>query len=184
MIRYSLIFIGCLCSFQIAIAQNKYDQESRIKKESFPENAFALIKDYLENAKRVRFYQKTDSVKKGFEAKFKKGRLHYSVEFNAGGELEDVEFRINENDIPEDTWYTIKNYLDLKYPKLRVKKIQQQHPLVDNNPEKTVHDAFQNLMLPNINYKITFSDKTAGKSHSYDALFNAEGHFLKVQELF
>lgn len=184
MIRCNFIFIGCLCFFQIAIAQNKYEQESRIKKESFPENAFALIEDYLENATRIRFYQETDSLKKSFEAKFKKGRLHYSVEFNADGELEDVEFTINENDIPEDTWHTIKNYLDLKYPKLRVKKIQQQHPLVDNNPEKTVHKAFQNLILPHINYEIIFSSKQEQKFQSFEALFDAEGNLVNIRKSF
>lgn len=182
--RFSSIFICLLCFFHVGFAQNKYEKESRIKKEAFPKKAYDLISAYLENAKRVRFYQESDSTKKSFEAKFKKGRLHYSVEFNAEGDLEDVEFVIREFDIPEDTWNTIKSYLSSNYPKLRIKKIQQQHPQVDQNPEKTVHEAFQNLMLPHINYEIIFSSKNERGFQSYEALFNAEGNLVNIRKSF
>lgn len=184
MMRFSPIFICLLCFFQVSFAQHKYGQESRIKKEAFPEKAYALISEYLVNAKRVRFYEETVSTKKSFEAKFKKGRLHYSVEFNADGDLEDVEFIIKEYDIPEDTWNTITTYLNSNYPKLRIKKMKQQHPLVGQNPEKTVHEAFQNLMLPYINYEIIFSSKKERKFQSYEALFNAEGGLINIRKLF
>ena len=184
MMRFSSIFICLLCVFQISFAQNKYKQESRIKKEAFPEKAYALISEYLDNAKRVRFYQETDNAKKSFEAKFKKGRLHYSVEFSANGDLEDVEFIIKEYEIPEDTWNTIKSHLNSNYPKLHVKKIQQQHPLVGENPKKILHEAFQNLMLPHINYEIVFSSKKERKFQSYEALFNAEGNLIHIHKSF
>lgn len=183
MMKFNFIFIGFLCFIQIGFAQNKYEKESRIKKEAFPENAFALIESYLEDAKRIRFYQETDSTKKSFEAKFKKGRLHYSVEFNQEGDLEDVEFIINENDIPEDTWNRIKNYLNSQYPKLRIKKIQQQHPRMGDS-KKTLREAFQNLMLPHINYEIIFSSKKEKRFQSYEALFNAEGSLLNIRKSF
>ena len=86
---------------QITFGQNKYERESRIDKSDFPKSAYLLIEDYLKDAKRVRFYQETDSTKKSFEAKFKKGRLHYSVEFDAQGTLEDVEFKIKDNQFPD-----------------------------------------------------------------------------------
>ncbi len=170
-----------MCFVQLGLAQK---QVSRIKKEAFPEKALALIEDYLDNAKRVRFYQVTDGAKQNFEAKFKKGRLLYMVNFDGNGSLEDVAFGIKEFDIPEDTWLSIKTYLSANYPKLRIKKIQQQHPLVEENPEKTLHEAFQNLMLPHINYEIIFSSKKERKFQSYEALFDAEGNLVKVRELF
>lgn len=179
--KYSLLLISFLCFVQLGLAQK---QVSRIKKEAFPEKAYALISEYLENAKRVRFYQETDSTKKSFEAKFKKGKLHYSVEFNENDDLENVEFKIKEYDLPEDTWNAITTYLSSTYPKLRIKKIQQQHPLVGQNPKKTVHEAFQNLMLPHINYKIIFSAKKEQKFQSYEALFDAEGNLVNIRELF
>ena len=83
--KCNYILLMLLGMVQISFAQNKYERESRIDKEEFPSKSFSLIQKYLEDAKRVRFYQEMDSTKKSYEAKFKKGRLHYSVEFNKNG---------------------------------------------------------------------------------------------------
>lgn len=167
---------------QIALGQNKYEKESRIAQEQFPSSSYALIQDYLANAKRVRFYFETNGTNKSYEAKFKKGKLHYSVEFDQNGSLEDVEFIIEEIDIPEDTWAVIANYLQNNYPKYRIKKIQQQHPLYQQNPQKTIHDALQNLILPYINYEVVFAARENKSYQSYEALFNAEGQLVKIRK--
>jgi hypothetical protein len=166
----------------VVLGQNKYGKEYKIKKVAFPEEALALIEDHLEDAKRVRFYQREDNSKKGFNAKFKKGRLHYNVNFDGNGSLKDVAFDIKEFDVPEDSWDAITAYFSSNYPKLRIKKIQQLHPS-GGDPERTVHEAFQNLMLPHINYKIIFSAKKEGKRQSYGALFNAKGNLVDVHKL-
>lgn len=176
-----LIFAMC-CLVQIGTAQNKYERESRIKVEEFPKKSYEMIQDYLEDAKRVRFYQETDSTKKSYEAKFKKGRLHYSVEFDQNGTLEDVEFQINERDIPNDTWATTLDYLDENYNKYRVKKIFQQYTIVeDQATEQTLHNAFQNLILPEVNYKLVFAAKKNKKNQKYEAVFNAEGQLIRIR---
>ena len=170
---------------QITSAQNKYEQESRIDKADFPNSAYLLIEDYLKDAKRVRFYQETDSTKKSYEAKFKKGRLRYSVEFDEQGTLEDVEFKIKVRDIPNDTWGTIQSYLDKNHYKHRVKKIQQQYPLrEEKSVEKTLHNAFQNLILPDVNYELVFSAKESGGFQEYEALFDYEGQLIRLRKSF
>ena len=179
--KYRLLLLSFLCFAQVGLAQK---QASRIKKEVFPETGYDLISEYLNNAKRIRFYKKTEGDTQSFEAKLKKGRLHYSVNFDGNGDLEDITFGIQEYDIPEDSWTTINAYLNSHYSKLRIKNILQLHPKTGQNSQKTAHEAFQNLMLPYINYKIIFSAKTAGKSRSYEALFNSDGSMLNVHELF
>ena len=170
---------------QITSAQNKYEQESRIDKADFPNSAYLLIEDYLKDAKRVRFYQEIDSTKKSYEAKFKKGRLHYSVEFDESGKLEDVEFIIKEQDVPNDTWGTILFYLDENHAKYRIKKIQQQYPLLDGQSEKKLlHNAFQNLILPEVNYELIFSAKKDKEFQEYEALFDAEGQLIQIRKSF
>ncbi|MAO16779.1 MAG: hypothetical protein CMH44_07875 [Muricauda sp.] len=170
---------------QITSAQNKYEQESRIDKADFPNSAYLLIEDYLKDAKRVRFYQETDSTKKSYEAKFKKGRLRYSVEFDEQGTLEDVEFKIKVRDIPNDTWGTIQSYLDKNHYKHRVKKIQQQYPLrEEKSVEKTLHNAFQNLILPDVNYELVFSAKESDGFQEYEALFDSEGQLVQIRKSF
>jgi len=170
---------------QITSAQHKYERESKIDKADFPNRAYLLIVDYLKDAKRVRFYQETDSTKKSYEAKFKKGRLHYSVEFDEQGRLEDVEFKIKERDIPNDAWGTIQFYLDEKHGKHRVKKIQQQYPLPDKKSvEKTLHNAFQNLILPEVNYELIFSTKEKNGFQEYEGLFDSQGHLIRLRKVF
>ncbi|MBW8201563.1 hypothetical protein [Flagellimonas abyssi] len=170
---------------QITSAQNKYEQESRIDKADFPNSAYLLIEDYLKDAKRVRFYQEIDSTKKSYEAKFKKGRLRYSVEFDEQGTLEDVEFKIKVRDIPNDTWGAIQSYLDKNHYKHRVKKIQQQYPLrEEKSVEKTLHNAFQNLILPDVNYELVFSAKESGGFQEYEALFDYEGQLIRLRKSF
>jgi len=181
--KYNHLIIAMFCLVQFGIAQNKYERESRIKVEEFPDKSYTVIQDYLEDAKRVRFYQETDSVKKSFEAKFKKGRLHYSVEFDQNGILEDVEFQIKERDIPNDTWDTILYYLDKNHTKYRVKRIQQQYPVLENQSiEQTLHNAFQNLILPEVNYELVFVAKENKAYQEYEALFNADGQLIQLRK--
>ncbi|MBO0330626.1 hypothetical protein [[Muricauda] lutisoli] len=183
--KFKYIFFLMLGIAQITIAQNKYEQESRIDKDDFPRNSYLLIEDYLEDAKRVRFYQESDSTKKSYEAKFKKRRLHYSVEFDQEGKLEDVEFKIKERDIPNDSWETIQFYLEKNHKKYRVKKIQQQYPTRKGQSlEETLHNAFQNLILPEVNYELVFSAKESDGFQEYEALFDSEGELKRIRKSF
>lgn len=183
--KYSPIILFFLCLSHLGWGQqSKYEQEYRITQELFPQKAYALLSEYLDRAKRIRFYKEIDSTKESYEAKFKKGRLRYSVEFDIDGTLEDVEFIIKKDDVPEETWHNILSYLDTHFPKFRLRKIQQQHPLVHQDPKKTLHDAFQNLILPHVNYELVFSAKKEKRFQTYEALFNSEGKLVKLQKSF
>ncbi|GLU43521.1 hypothetical protein [Allomuricauda sp. NBRC 101325] len=181
--KFNRLFILVLFLGQIVGAQNKYEKETRIDKADFPDNAFSLIETHLENSKRIRFYKEVDSTKQSFEVKLKKGKLHYSVEFDIQGALEDVEFEIDVVDIPEDSWTAIEKYLKSNHSKFRVKKIQQQYPaLKDENPSETIRKAFQNLILPEINYEIVFSAKTDKGFQEYEGLFNSVGQLITLRK--
>lgn len=183
--KFNHLLLFMLVTMQFGVAQNKYERESRIDEEEFPKASYLLIQDYLDDAKRIRFYKETDSIKKSYEAKFKKGRLHYSVEFDESGKLEDVEFIIKEQDVPNDTWGTILFYLDENHAKYRIKKIQQQYPLLDGQSEKKLlHNAFQNLILPEVNYELIFSAKKDKEFQEYEALFDAEGQLIQIRKSF
>jgi hypothetical protein len=183
--KYKVIIPAILAMAQTVFAQNKYERESRIEQEQFPSKSYGLIQEYLQNAKRVRFYQETDSTKKSYEVKFKKGRLHYSVEFNEQGFLEDVEFKVKERDLPNATWDAIQHYLAKNHSNHRVKKIQQQYPArKGQSVEKTLYNAFQNLILPDVNYELIFSAKEKNCFQEYEALFNADGNLIAIRKSF
>lgn len=180
--KYKIFALLLFCLTFLVQSQEKREQESRIDRTQFPSGALSLIETYLTNAKRIRFYQEVDNTKKSYEAKFKKGRLHYSVEFNEAGKLEDVEFIIQERDIPEDSWNAMMDYLGAEYPRFRIKKMQQQYPLADREPKKMLHDAFQNLILPYINYELVFSCKKDKGFQTYEAQFDSEGTLIKIRK--
>lgn len=175
----SAIFLWCFTVF----AQPKYEREFRIKKAEFPQEAIALIKDEIQGVKRLRFYKEIDSITIRFEAKFKKDRLFYSVEFNPEGELQDVEILIQETDIPNDAFESISGNLKETYSKFKIRKFYQQYPLKKGKQRKSLlKEAFQNLLLPSINYKLIVSCKTDSGPKEFEYLFNAEGNFLSKRE--
>ena len=180
---YSLVFLIFLFCCLFAKAQNKYEREYRILKSQFPDNALQLIANKLEGVKRLKFYKETDSAKTSFEAKFKKDRLWYSVEFNSDGILEDIEIVIEPIDVPSETFNAITGYLKTKFSKYRIKKIQQQYPVsLIENERTTIKNAFQNLILPSINYECIVAGKKDKNYLEYEVLFNAQGSFKQIRQ--
>ncbi|MEO1486180.1 MAG: hypothetical protein AAFU57_10545 [Bacteroidota bacterium] len=177
-----LIFITCCFCVVLGNAQQKKEREFRVTREAIPEKALQLLNPYLEDAKRVRYYQETDGSKKSFEVKFKKGKLRYSVEFNPEGNLEDVEFLIKSTDIPDETWEAIQSEFQKKFSKTYVKKIQQQYPSEGKAEGEVLKEAFQNLILPYIRYELVVAGKTQNHHRLYEILFDANGELLLFRE--
>lgn len=177
-----LFLILFFCGF-IGVAQNKYEREYRIRKTQFPQKALAYIQEKLLDAKRIRFYKETDSTKISYEAKFKKDRLWYSVEFDQEGVLEDIEILIKPVDIPDDCYAAIKNHLNGIFIKYRIRRLQQQYPISkDEIIETTVKNAFQNLMLPSINYELIVDGKKSNTFEQFEILFDAKGQFKSIRK--
>lgn len=172
-----LIVLGCL----LGQAQIKQEREFRIDQKDFPSQAIALISPYVTNSKRVRFYKETDGEKTSFEAKFKKDKLFYSIEFDTIGNLEDIEFVIRKTDIPTDVFKNIANYLNVTYKKVKLKKIQQQYLAKVNNSEIVLKDAFQNLLLQSIRYEIIISAKAKKGFQIFEITFDSQGKQISTR---
>jgi len=175
---FLLLFIGFFAS-----AQNQNEREFRIRKVQFPEKALEYIEQKLFDAKRIRFYKETDSSKVTYNAKFKKDRLWYGLEFNKTGALEGVEISIKSIDIPDEAFEAMNGYLINNFIKYKIRKIHQQYLVTEMNAaEKTVKNAFQNLLLPTINYQLIVTGKSAKKSEQYGVLFDSEGNFKSIRK--
>lgn len=170
---FIFLFIGCAIS-----AQNKQERECRILKSQFPEKALAQIQEKLEDVKRLRFYKEIDIKKNSYKAKFKKDRLWYSIEFSENSELESIEILIKPIDIPEDVFLNITTYFKKNFTKYRIRKIQQQYSANNTeDAETTIKNAFQNLMLPAINYEFAIAAKKGKVYEQFEILFDADGNF-------
>lgn len=159
--------------------QEKMELERRIKADEFPQRALSQIQPYLEDARAVKYYQESDGTRSSFEVKLKKGQLRYSIEFNPEGQLEDVEIGIKEVDIPTVSLSAIKNDLNKRFSRNKIRKIQQQYiHKPERKSSETLHEAFQNLLLPEIRYELIVGGKEAGVFLSYEMLYDAQGNFL------
>lgn len=177
------LFIILFFTLGTAIGQDKMEREYRIKKSQFPKAGLRILEVELGKVKRLRFYKERDSNEISYEAKFKKDRLWYSVEFSKVGDLEDIEVTIQELDIPKDSWQQLNSYLNDKFAQFRIKKIQQQYiSLKEQSTAKTFRQAFQNLILPHINYEIIVSGKTEKGFEDFEILFDAEGNFKTIRK--
>jgi hypothetical protein len=164
-------------------SQIKVEREHRIKKNQFPETAHDFIQEKLQNAKKLRFYKETDTTKISYEARFKKDKLYYSIEFDESGKLEAIEILIKEVDVPEDSWSKITKFLNEKFTEFKIRKIQQQYPITsDETAETTLNNAFQNLLIPSLNYELMVRGKIQDVHSDFEILFGAEGDFIKMKE--
>ncbi|WP_343488113.1 hypothetical protein [Allomuricauda sp. d1] len=182
--KYSFLLLAILIFSSQHLLCQKREREFRLRPNDFPKVALVKIAPYLKEARRKRFYKEFDGEKTSYEAKFKKDRLFYSVEFDSLGVLEDVEFNIDEDDIPEESFEKIESYLQKNYERERIKKIQQQHPRNEKEEQTTLREAFQNLLLPDIRYELIIAHRGKKGFEEYELLFDAEGNFLSARQSF
>ena len=182
--KYRLFLLILLCAGLAPLqAQIKYEREYRIKKSQFPAEAVELMRSYTESARRIRFYREIDSNRSSYEMKFKLSRLHYSVEFNPQGILEDVEVRIQPVDLPESAWEAIRRDLSQRFKNHKVRKIQQQYPReAFADDASTLRNAFQNLLLPEIRYELIVRARESDGYLDFELLYDADGHFLNLRK--
>jgi hypothetical protein len=162
-------------------SQYKYEREHRILKSQFPAEAIATIEENITDFKRIKFYKETDSIKISYEAKLKKDKLWYSIEFDKDGLLEDIEILIKTADIPNDTYTNIETYLNNNFTKYRIKRLQQQYPSNSDTIEETFKNAFQNLILAYNNYEIVVVGRKEEGYLDYEILFDADGNFKQIR---
>ncbi len=162
-------------------SQNGLEREHRILNSQFPKNALMYIGEKVEGTKKVRYYREIDSTQKIYTAKFKKDRLHYDMAFDENGNLKSIGFRVKKIDIPEDTYTKIQSYLKDSFEDVKIKRIlQQYHANNSKTLEKTLQNAFQNLLLPSNLYKLLIVGKKKGKRLEYEVIFDADGTFMHI----
>ena len=172
-----------LCLGYTAFAQIKNERAYRIRKVQFPVKALNFITENMKDVRRLKFYKENDSSKVGFEAKFRKERLWYSAQFNKEGIMEDIAISIQPVDIPDDSFLNIIKNLRNSFVKHRIRKIEQQYPITRaETTDTTIKNAFQNLILPSINYALVVTAKKEKRNELFEILFDAEGHFKSIRK--
>jgi len=164
-------------------AQERIERQHRIKKSQFPSKASEVILQNSAEIKRLKFYREVDSAQKTYTAKFKKSRLFYEMGFDKNGEFKSMGFNVKQIDIPEDSYERITDYLSQNFEKSKIRRMLQLYTTEEgNNLEKTIKSAFQNLMTPDMLYKLLVRGKNSGKSVDYRVVFDSEGNLKEIRK--
>ena len=165
-----LLLLGPKC-----YPQTKLEREHRIQKSQFPSTKMDNLP--LENTKNIRYYREIDTSKITYTLKFRKGKMHYHLDFDEKGTLQNTGFTVKEVDIPTDTYAQISSDLNANFEKIKIKYIQQRYL---GSSENVLKNTFQNLILPSNTYKVMFRGKKVDQREDYIAIFNAEGNLIKT----
>jgi hypothetical protein len=159
-----------------SVAQVKFEREYRIKPEEVPAAALEFIDPIFENT-RIRWYLEISREGRSIEAKFNHNRTRYSIEFDESGNLLDVEFEIKEEAIPLKTKEKISGFLDNRFSRYRIMRIQQQW----KGPDAEIKELLAGKRDPEdypAKYEIKVRGREGKKTNWYEYLFSGEGEMI------
>ena len=79
----------------------------------------------LGNVRNLKYYKEVDSSNTTYTLKFREGRMHYHLDFNEKGTLQNTGFTVKEVDIPMETYARIGAVLNANFDKIKIKYIQK-----------------------------------------------------------
>lgn len=169
----------------IVLGQNIPEREHRIRKSQFPIIHHVLKETRAGDIRKLRYYREIDSAGTRYILKFRKQNLRYHMDFDEEARLLEIGFRVKEVDIPETTYENILHLLESKFDTYRVRRIYQLYPASAEETDKELgRRAFQNLLLPDIEYEFICGGRISGKRALFHIRFDAAGSLLKFREEF
>ncbi len=164
-----------------SFSQEKLEREYRIKQDSVPSKALDFVHAAIGSA-GIKWYGEDNLYGKAIEAKSKvEGRL-YSIKFDIGGTLQDVEVLVDYNSLPQLTRDIIETQLKIEFSKYRVKKTQIQWL-----GEPTILSALIKKESPNgkpvVNYEITLKGTKDKRTEYYEFLINEGGEVIRISKI-
>jgi hypothetical protein len=181
LIYMKVLLIVLFFSVQALSAQNKDEREYKIQPSEVPTSALRFIRESFSEEK-VNWYFERNGSEKSIEAKIRKSKTLYSIEFDTLGNIQDIELLVKIKEIPEALWNTIKRNLDGQFSRFKVRKTQKQW--VANAPD------LQRLIKGEVpkgkhqtNYEIVIIGRKDKRSDQYELLYNEDGDMIRKQKI-
>jgi len=171
--RLTLLIFLSLLFIQQALAQDKYEKESRIKRAEVPEKAVRFI-DSAKLTKKLKWYEEQGLRLTTYEVKTCHNKSKYSIEFDASGSIEDIEIDRKWNEIPADTQSIINSFLDSIYQKKKIRKVQIQFTGSSDELHKMLTQPNSTVTVTT-KYEIVVKGKKNNEYEMVEYLFSDNG---------
>ncbi len=183
--KYRIQIILSFFSFFLAIinlnAQEKLEEEYKVKEDEVPAQAKKWINETFGEMKGIKWYYEKSSGKVSYEAKLKTNNEIYSIEFDTTGLIEDIEQKYDWKNISQNTRKGLVHYFKSNYIKYKIIKIQKQYLGTPYNLKSLIK---QNEMEGiTVNYEIEFHGRTEKENELWECLFNSNGELLQKKKI-
>jgi hypothetical protein len=125
-VAVSFVFLWMALGAGNLYGQQKFEKESRIRYTDVPAAARSFV-DTLAPGAKVKWYLEQGIDTQSLEAKYKRDRQRYSVEFDTLGNIQDIEIEIDAGALPPALRNAIRRQLDEDCTRHRVRKAQVQY---------------------------------------------------------
>lgn len=161
------------------VAQVKYERETRIKVTEVPQTAIDFVKKYNKEQNKIRWYLEQSLNRKSFEAKYKNNNNQYSIEFDLEGNLEDIEIKIKQDNIEQNSLVVMNRFLSEQCDRYKIRKIQSQY--INSTNELTLEDIEQGKTPDN--FELIVKCKRNNDIHLFEYLFDTKGKFISEAKI-
>jgi len=168
-----LFFFGLKKNF----AQQKFEKEYRIKKEQVPKDAINFIHAIAFDHK-IKWYKEERIAGYSYEAKTPFRGVKYSIEFDAKGKIEDVEYEILWAVVPTVPQQKMIDFFDKTFQKWRIVKTQVHL----NGPPQALIDLINQTSIPKqlvTKYELVVKGRKEQQSQMMEYLFSDKGTLEK-----
>ena len=166
-----ILIIALHCSNNLS-AQKKFEKESRIREKDVPTKALEFI-DSSDLKSKIKWYLEEGLNRKSIEAKFKRDKVRYSVEFDTLGNVEDIENEVSWEDLNSQLKDSISLHLKKDCLKHKIVKVQIQYSGSESGLFSKLKRNETNQYLT-IKFEIIVKCNLQNKVELFEYLFNEE----------
>lgn len=172
--RWLFVFLCFFSSVGLQAQHKKVEKEYPVAKEKVPDNAITCL-GYFSCIQSGKWLVEENEAGQHFEFKGKINGHFTSVEFTSEGTFLDAEVEVRLSEIPDSISTAIKKLLNIRYDKIRIRKIQVQY---SGDCSEVALKIGQNRLPVDLDtkFEIVARVKKKGVSSSeYEFLFSANG---------
>ncbi len=177
-----LTILSFMSFSSVLVAQEKYEQESRIHSEDVPQPALMFMDSSVFSHEKIKWFREEGLEKTSFEAKFRSEKVWYSIEFDSLGIVEDIEMEVEFGGVNAVLQDLISSHLGESCTAFSIEKIQIQYSgenlvLFSSDPNKASQYEFV------IRYEVVVKCRQDRNVELMEYLFNEHGQPILVSKI-